>query len=185
MTKRMAIGLVLFASSAGAATAQAPVTRIDTLGANFDHTTPGQGTPEDYDFLEGEWTFRFQNGPEGRVQTGKWTSRKTHDGYVVEDVWTLDNSTNPTISYRVFNPERKLWEFQGVKPKTGSFDPAISWSNGDERFIVQTFGKGTLLTRIRYHRITPNHFLWRADGSLDGGKTWMKDMWLIEADRVK
>jgi hypothetical protein len=40
------------------------------------------------------------------------------------------------------------------------------------------------LTRIKYYAITPTHFLWRADGSRDGGKTWMKDVILIEATRV-
>ena len=72
--------------------------------------------------------------------------------------------------------------------KQGSpWAPGVSWSDGKDRFVVQTYGTGSdaLITRIRYYAVTRDHFLWRADGSTDGGKTWMRDFWKIEANRSK
>jgi len=57
----------------------------------------------------------------------------------------------------------------------------------DEGYQVEAIGTGekALITRIRYYAVTPDHFLWRADGSSDGGKTWIRDFWKIEANRAK
>src|ERR1051325_437434 len=58
----------LFATSVALAQ-KAEIPRPDTLGANFDHTTPGKGTPSDYDFLIGKWEFRYQPRDQ---ETGKY-----------------------------------------------------------------------------------------------------------------
>jgi len=84
----------------------------------------------------------------------------------------------------VFNPTRLVWEFMGLKARRGSWDPGIAWAAGDERYLLQTFAQ-TTKARIRYYRITPSRFSWRADVSTDGGKTWVKDRWLMEVQRVR
>jgi hypothetical protein len=178
---------VASALSATALEAQqpAPVTRADTLGANFDWKKEGKGTPNDFDFLVGDWTFRFQNRAGqgwGPVQAGTWKTIKKQDG-LLEDVWTLGNG-EPTLTWRSFNRAKSVWEFQGLKTSRGSWDPGVAWSNGDERFVVQTFA-GQTLARIRYQKVTANHFLWRADVSPDEGKTWLIDQWILEANRAK
>jgi hypothetical protein len=182
------------ASVTPSAHAQRPVVpRRDTLGANFDHTKPGTGTPSDFDFLIGKWSFNFQardrEHPETYlpVSAGIWTGIKTHENLIVEDEFTRDagNGTRTmTVTYRVMNPQRKLWEIQGVGGRRGIWLPGIAWSEGNERFLVQQYPDQKMLVRIRYYDITPAHFLWRADGSLDEGKTWIKDLWLIEAKRI-
>jgi hypothetical protein len=112
---------------------------------------------------------------------------------VIEDEFSLINPSNGnrslTLTYRVYNKQRKTWEIAGTSAKNGSpWAPGVSWadSKGD-RFVVQTYGtgEGALITRIRYYQVTKDHFLWRADGSQDGGKTWIRDFWKIEADRAK
>ena len=110
--------------------------------------------------------------------------RKVHDGLVIEDVWRKGNTDNPTITYRIFDPVLERWKLQGFRPRTGVWDPGVSWSDGTDRFVVQTFGE-QLLARIRYYEIRPNSFRWRADGSLDGGKTWMRDLWKMDATRIE
>src|SRR4051812_668122 len=72
--------------------AQGPtVPRRDTLGANFDHTKPGTGTPADFDFLVGKWSFMFQSRDREHPETylpalpGIWTGIKAHDNLIVED----------------------------------------------------------------------------------------------------
>lgn len=171
-----------------AAHEQAPAPSVaapDTLGANFDADRVGRGTPGDFDFLVGTWSFRFQQRDERGgfrpVQTGTWTAVKTHGGAIVEDVWRLGNTETPP-SRGASSIRSAAWEIQGVRPRSVQWHPGIAWSEGDQRFVVQTFGP--MRARIRYYQVTPDHFLWRADGSEDGGRTWVADIWKLEAHRV-
>ena len=167
----------------------------DTLGANFRYDSVGTSTPTDFDFLDGKWNIRFQarKSPTefNPARAGTWSARRIQNGLVIEDEFSLinaDGSRSLTLTYRVYNQARKTWEIAGVNAKQGSpWAPGVSWSNGKDRFVVQTYGTGDdrLITRIRYYEVTPNHFLWRADGSTDGGKTWIRDFWKIEADRAR
>ena len=159
----------------------------DTLGAAFDAEAIGKGTPNDYDFLVGKWRFRFQQMGESGYrppEDGIWTIRMVHDGLVIEDVWRKEETDNPTITYRIYDPVLERWNLQGFKPRTGTWDPGVSWSDGAHRYVVQTFG-GQVLARIRYYEIRPEAFRWRADGSLDGGETWIRDLWKMDATRVR
>ena len=199
---------ILFAASlvatlvppAGAQKPAAPVPDVptpDTLGANFRHDSVGTATPTDFDFLDGTWNIRFQSrksttSPEfNPARAGTWSARRIHDGLVIEDKFSLinpnDGSRSFTLTYRVYNQGRKTWEITGADVKRGSpWAPGVSWADArGDRYVVQTYGTGedALITRIRYYQVTPNHFLWRADGSTDGGKTWIKDFWKIEANR--
>jgi hypothetical protein len=169
------------------------VTRGDTLGANFDHTKPGTGTPADFDFLIGKWRYQFQSrNPEPPhnytpARPGTWTFVKTHSDLVVDDEFATelgDGNRGVTVTYRVFNPERKLWEIQGLAARRGLWAPGIAWSDGKDRYLVQDYPERHFSVRIRYYSITPNHFLWRADGTQDGGKTWVRDVWVLEANRI-
>jgi hypothetical protein len=169
------------------------VQRPDTLGANYDIARVGTGTPSDYDLLIGTWSYRFQartpggNGRYGPPRPGTWTFAKTHGGYVVDDEFSTQNpdgSRTLTVTYRVFNPEKKVWQVQGVGAKRGTWQPGVGWSDRTSRYLVQDYPEAGLKVRIKYYDITRDHFLWRADGSQDGGKTWVPDLWLIEATRV-
>ena len=194
--RRLVSSLALVAAATLPATAQVPdVPAPDTLGANFKHDSVGTSTPTDFDFLDGKWNIRFQSrkAPAGfnPARAGTWSAHRTHNGLVIEDEFSLvnaDGSRTLTLTYRVYNTARKTWEIAGVAAKQGSpWAPGVSWSDGKDRFVVQTYGTGpdALITRIRYYAVTPDHFLWRADGSTDGGKTWMRDFWKIEANRAK
>ena len=114
------LGSAVFQTAQPAQVSPPDVDLGDTRGADFDVQAVGTATPADFDFLVGTWTFQFQQQAEpGKyrpTQTGVWTVQKTHDDHIVEDVWRLGTTTNPTITYRVFNPARKLWEIQGTKP---------------------------------------------------------------------
>ena len=192
----LALSLTLGALAPAGAGAQVPdVPAPDTLGANFRHDSVGTSGPNDFDFLEGSWRIRFQARKSDTefwpARAGTWTGRRTHGGLVLEDEFSLvnptDGSRSLTLTYRVYNKARKTWEIAGVAARQGSpWAPGVSWSDGRDRFVVQRYGTGdsTLITRIRYYAITPDHFLWRADGSMDGGRTWIRDYWKIEAHRA-
>ena len=179
---------VLHSGQSPQTAAAADVDLGDTRGANFDPQAVGAATPADFDFLIGTWNFQFQQRGDTDtyrpVQNGVWVVEKTHDGHIVEDVWRLGTTTNPTITYRVFNPSRKLWEIQGTKPERGGWDDGIAWSQGNARYLVQHFNSSGLFVRIKYFDITDTSFRWRADGSSDQGKTWMLDIWKMRATRT-
>jgi hypothetical protein len=194
--RRLLAPLVFVAAAASPTRAQVrDVPTSDTLGANFRHDSVGTATPTDFDFLDGKWNIRFQSRSSptafGPARAGTWSAHRTHDGLLIEDEFSLinaDGSRTLTMTYRVYNKARKTWEIAGTGAKQGTpWATGVCWSDGRDRYVVQTYGAGpdALITRIRYYAITKDHFLWRADGSTDGGKTWTRDFWKIEADRAK
>ena len=195
--RRILSSLALVAAAVAPARAQVPdVPTPDTLGANFKHDSIGTATPTEFDFLDGKWNIRFQSRKSATefnpARAGTWSAKRIHSGLVIEDEFSLinpnDGSRTLTLTYRVYNQARKTWEIAGTAAKQGSpWAPGVSWGNGRDRFVVQTYGtgEGSLITRIRYYQVTADHFLWRADGSTDGGKTWIRDYWKIEANRAK
>jgi|SRR5687767_5772895 len=208
--RRAFFTLALLAALTPQARAQKPsdpvpdVPTPDTLGANFRHDSVGTSGPTDFDFLDGNWTIRFQSrkcsGQSGQLvcpreywpaRRGTWSARRIHDAQIIEDKFSTinpnDGSRSFTLTYRVYDQAKKTWEIAGTNAKQGSpWAPGTSWMDAKgDRFVVQTYGTGpnSLITRIRYYQVKPNHFLWRADGSVDGGKTWIRDYWKIEAQR--
>lgn len=164
----------------------------DTLGANFPiaDTATKAGSPADYDALLGFWHFRFQwrnpNGSFGDAFSGHWSFEKKPGGMLIEDRWRGDDASTPmgagTYTYRSFDPERKLWRMLGTNSEGGEFALGLTWSDASNRYAIQHYG--TAIMRIRYLAIEPNRFLWRADRSEDGGKTWLLDAWTMAATRI-
>jgi hypothetical protein len=164
----------------------------DTLGANFPiaDTATKSGTPADYDAVLGFWHFRFQwrnpDGSFGDTFAGHWSFEKKPGGMLIEDRFRGDNPDEPmavgTYTYRSFDPERKIWRMLGTNAHGGEFALGLTWSDGANRYAIQHYG--TAIMRIRYFAIQPNHFLWRADRSEDGGKSWLLDAWAMEATRI-
>lgn len=178
----------------------------DTLGANFNiaDTATARGSATDFDFLDGTWHFRFQwrnpDGTFGEGFTGHWYSGKKvsehyqqngHDAQMVlvEDQWRpddqLSSSASGTYTWRLFSSQRPLWAIQGVGIRdgaTGEWNPGWAWGDATNRYLVQH--NGSRIARIRYFNITQDGFLWRADISQDGGRTWMRDAWSMQASRI-
>jgi hypothetical protein len=172
---------------------RAVVPRPDTLGAQFDDQHPVPTTAGAWDFLLGSWRLRYQQrdpatGDYGPVVTGTWSAARTHDGAIVEDEFALirpgTGRRGSTVTYRVFSPAKQLWSIQGVATGRGVWQPGIAWSDSTARYVVQDNPDTHTRLRIRYYAIEKDHFLWRADGSRDDGKTWIRDILLIEASRA-
>lgn len=167
----------------------------DTLGANFPVTDSLTGTsgPGDYDFLVGTWRFTFQarrrDGTFTPAFTGHWvfTSKETGgQGVLLEDHWRPDDPSSTweagTWTYRAYNPDRKLWEMEGINTNVGAWQPGLMWTDGDSRVLIEWYG--SMLVRFRYFAIQPDRFLWRADATFDRGQTWIRDYWTMEAQRI-
>ena len=189
MNSRHLFAIAFLASASSASAQGALIPRPDTLGANFDHTRPGTAAVTDYDFLVGRWTFKYQardsTGAFLRVLNGEWTATKLHEA-LLGDVWVIVSGADrrPIMTYRAYNGQKRTWGIQGVAVRRGVWQPGDSWSDGKDRFVVQENPETKTLLRIRYYSIQSDRFLWRADGSRDGGKTWMRDVILLEATRV-
>ena len=201
MLRRPAFVLVLLFAATVTAGAQTPTpgSRVigmpDTMGANFpvSDSLTGTSAATDYDFLVGMWTFTFQgrnsDGKFGQPFTGHWlvTSKQTGgQGVMIEDHWRDDDPSATweagTWTYRVWNPARRHWEMEGINIAHGVWQPGTMWSDGNDRVLIEWYG--TMLVRFRYFAIDKNKFLWRADATNDGGKTWIRDYWTMEAHRI-
>lgn len=191
---RLAIStlVVTLVASRGLAQRAREIPLPDTLGANFSiaDTATKAGTPEDYDAMIGFWQFRFQtrnaDGSFNAAFPGHWSFEKKPGGLLIEDRWRADNSSQPmgvgTYTYRAFHPQRKIWQMLGTHSLGGEFALGLTWSDGANRYAIQHYGSAIM--RIRYLAIEPNKFLWRADRTTDGGKTWLLDAWTMEATRI-
>ena len=186
------LGLIVALPAAGQNVPRA-LTMPDTMGANFSiaDSLKATSTPTDFDFMVGVWTFRFQQRkPDGTFNppfTGHWTfTKKKASGTMIEDHWRADAPDQTwddgTWTYRTFNPERNIWEMQGVNTWQGAWQPGLMWSSGADRLVIEWYGPDVV--RFRYFAIGPDRFLWRADRSTDRGKTWLRDAWTMEARRV-
>lgn len=189
---------VMLAIAAPAAAQQAVPRAIalpDTLGANFSvaDTATGRSSATDYDFLLGAWSFTFQaRERDGRFTpafTGHWVFTKKQtggQGVLIEDHWRPDNPQATwdagTWTYRAYNPQRRLWEMQGINTNIGAWQPGLMWSAGADRLLIEWYG--SMLVRFRYFAIQPDRFLWRADATFDRGRTWILDYWTMEARRI-
>jgi hypothetical protein len=180
------------ASGAGAGAGAREIPLPDTLGADFAiaDTISVVGTAADYDTLLGFWEFRFQprapNGAFAPAFSGHWSFEKKPGGMLIEDHWRADDPSSPmavsTYTYREFDPERKIWRMLGTNARGGEFALGLTWSDQGNRYAIQHYGD--TIMRIRYFALEPNHFLWRADATTDGGRTWLRDAWTMEAWRI-
>src|SRR5690242_4752940 len=122
----------------------------DTLGAavNVADSLKALGTSGDYDALIGMWEFTFQgrqpDGSFGIPFKGHWTFEKKADGGIIEDHWRPDNPTTPMGSslytYRVFDPEEKVWRLIGANSHGGSLIPGRTWADTDGRSGIEWYG---------------------------------------------
>lgn len=191
------LATLITAATAAAQTRQVAraIALPDTMGANFAvaDTLTATSAPTDYDFLIGVWRFTFQSrdrqGAFTPPFTGHWVfTRKLTggEGVLIEDHWRPDDSSSTwdagTWTYRAYNPQRKLWEMQGINTNVGAFQPGLMWSAGKDRLLIEWYGE--MLVRFRYFAIQPDKFLWRADATWDRGKTWIRDYWTMEVHRI-
>jgi hypothetical protein len=198
---RLPLAALMSIVSAAAALAQnqgsAPraIPLPDTLGANFSVTDTLTGTsgPMDYDFLIGAWRFTFQararDGSFTPPFTGHWVfaRKQTGDqGVLIEDHFRPDDASSTwdagTWTYRAYNPDRKIWEMQGINTRIGAWQSGLMWSAAGDRLLTEWYGP--MLVRFRYFAIEPDKFLWRADATFDRGRTWVRDYWTMEVLRI-
>ncbi|HWA15327.1 MAG TPA: hypothetical protein VG817_02780 [Gemmatimonadales bacterium] len=143
----------------------------------------------DFDYLLGEWQFSSvsqQWGPGG----GVWTAVKLEGGQVLDEYRVLGDSGQTwyvTHTLRAYNAVKDQWDMMGLEYGAGLASSGSARRVGNEVHIEQQFvnpSGPTGILRITYYDITPDSFRWKADRSIDGGKTWVTKWLTIEATRT-
>ena len=70
----------------------------------------------------------------------------------------------------------------GAPQRLAQWAEFTAWREGSVLRVDQQGRRGSL--RITYYDIGKEHFRWKADVSIDGGKTWKADQIRIEASRT-
>ncbi|HEX9106175.1 MAG TPA: hypothetical protein VF832_03085 [Longimicrobiales bacterium] len=144
----------------------------------------------DFDYLLGDWRFTAENKQYGKFG-GFWSAvRLANEGQVLDEFRVVGDSGQTydlSSTLRSYNALEDRWELVTVGSPNGLQNLGTGQRVGDEMHIEQRFGVGgpnPSTFRIRYYDIGPDHFSWNADRSTDGGKTWVKDFYHIEARRI-
>lgn len=122
---------------------------------------------------------------------GIWKAWKAFDGFGIEDeLRIMDASGNPSSlahTMRVFDAGSRQWSLTMLDVYRTRFTSSVAeWKNGE----MVTTSRGTdtegkpMLTRSRFHAITPSTFRFQQDRSLDDGRTWNTGVLRIEARKV-
>ncbi len=159
--------------------------------------TPKAPPPEasQFDFLVGEWTVDVTSKAPGTPPRyhGLWRAAKTLNGLgIVDEYGVLDDAGRIVYAgttLRAFDTKAATWTMRYVDEfggETGRWSELVGVKQGSEMHVEQhrqsPDGRTTIL-KIRYYNIQPDHFSWAADHSSDGGTTWVRDYWRIEAAR--
>lgn len=144
----------------------------------------------EFDYLLGDWEFTATNKEWGK-QRGFWSAVRIAEGPQILDEYRIVGDSGETYyvsaTIRSYNAVLDRWELISAAAGEGLHDIGFARRVGDEMHIEQTFdaiSDKPSLWRIRYYDIRSDRFSWRADRSLDGGKTWVKDYLQIEARRI-
>ena len=161
-----------------------PGWRLDGLGASG----PEPGLRDElmlFGQFVGDWKIvecRHLEKGEWVIRTGEVHCNWILDGRAVQDVWMYHDesgSLRPTgTTIRFYDPERRLWRSVWITPKHRDVDLFLGKRVGDEIVLeMQEESKRAGECEIRwvFSDITPTSFGWRAEESMDGGKTWAVD----------
>jgi hypothetical protein len=165
---------------------------LQSQGLEPPSASESASTSHDYDLLVGSWNFQWLVKGKGRTTKGKWSFEREAGGLLVRDEFRLLDDSGKTsylgVGYRVLNPVKKLWEIRYLDPHEGAWNEAVSWRDGADLRLQQreidAAGKEQDRMRVRYYNISPTHFSWTGDRSVDGGATWVTDYYHAEAERI-
>lgn len=130
--------------------------------------------------LAGTWDVKYTDySRNGKVthRTGELTFGWVMDGRVMQDLWVV-NPSAPDKDREVytdlffFDPKTNAWLSAFVDPEHPSVARFTGHTGGDNRLVIESQDFGTEETRWSYNDIRSDSFVYRAEVSSDGGKTW-------------
>jgi threonine/homoserine/homoserine lactone efflux protein len=157
----------------------------------------------DFDFLPGDWHVENRRLVRPLDDDSPWEAftATAHMDKLPGGFGNIDTFVAPDwrpnwmgMTLRIFNPETGLWSLYWLSPHTGGIDSATGaltppvvgkFENGVGIFEGDDVINGHAL-RVRYtwYDISADQAKWQQAFSLDGGKTW-KPNWFMVETRIK
>lgn len=132
------------------------------------------------DRLTGTWDVKYTDySRDGKVthRTGELTFGWVMDGRVMQDLWVVnpsaaDEGREVYSDLFFFDPKTNAWLSASVDPEHPSIARFTGHTGGDNRLVFESHDFGTEETRWSYNDIRSDSFVFRAEESGDGGRTW-------------
>ena len=168
------------AASAGVAPAAKP--RLDIATA-LEATGPNSSLGDEAKVLGrlvGTWDVEYTDFMKDGTtlhRTGEFMVGWIMDGRAVQDLWIVDpwgkhkeREVYTDVDY--FDSKSRTWHAIFVDPQDGSVDRFTASEVENNRLVLETKELDSGETRWSFNDIRPDSFVWRDEGSSDGGKTW-------------
>jgi len=130
--------------------------------------------------LVGAWDVEYTHfAKDGKTtrRTGEFIVGWVMDGRAIQILWIVDPSGTRKdrevyTNLHWLDPKSRAWRSAFVDPEHGSVARFTGGPVGHDRFVLETQDFGSTLARWSANDIRPDSFVWRDEGSSDGGKTW-------------
>jgi hypothetical protein len=134
---------------------------------------------------DGEYTEFSKDGTATR-SSGQWIFGWVMDGRAIQDLFIIHPSAEHQegfvgTSLRYYDPKSGTWCVAFIDPENGAVETLTGGAVGDDRIVLLSEGKYAKQRRWSLNDIRPDSWVFRDEGSRDGGKTW----WLREEDHMK
>jgi hypothetical protein len=148
-------------------------------------------------FLIGSWRcdvrVKATDGP-WQEYRATWVGRYILDGYAIADEYRMINEAGELIvhgmNFRSYSVDRRTWVMRWLDATRSSWVELGPERLGGVRVSQETITFNLVdifapdaISRVTFSNISPDHFTWREDKSLDQGRTWTEFV-VIDAHRV-
>jgi hypothetical protein len=108
------------------------------------------------------------------------------DGRAIQDLFIIHPSAARKERYigttlRYFDPKSATWSVTFVDPENGAVETLTGGAVGDNRIVLLSHDEDGKERRWSLEDIRPDSWVFRDEGTHDGGKTWR----LLEVDHLK
>jgi hypothetical protein len=151
---------------------------------NLNITASKTSSPDDFDFLVGEWRIHNKKLNKRLAGCDEWTEfealgecRKILNGFGNTDSFKTDFDGNlfEGMTLRLFNPQTRLWSIYWADsravvldiPQVGSFESGIG-----EFYARDIFEVKPIVVRFRWDATDAENPVWSQAFSADAGTTW-------------
>ena len=130
--------------------------------------------------LIGTWNVEYTDfSKDGKTtrRSGELIVGWVMDGRAIQDLWIVNPSgarkeREVYADLRYFDPTSRTWPATFVDPEHASVARFTGGAVGEDRIVLDSKDFGGKDTRWSFNDIRPDSFVFRAEASSDGGRTW-------------